>query len=130
MHSNVILTPHPAEMSRLTGKTLNEILDDPVCEAEKAAREWGCVVHLKGATSITAAPDGRISYNLTGNPGLAKGGSGDVLTGIILAMLGQKLNGFDAARTGAYLLGCSADKALRLLGSRMLTASDIIGTLI
>ncbi len=129
LHEKVIITPHPAEMSRLSGKHINEILNDPVNAAREFSKEHGCIVHLKGATSVTASPDGKITYNLTGNPGLAKGGSGDVLTGIILALLGQKLDCYDATSVGAYLLGCAADKALELLRCRMLKASDVIGAL-
>ena len=80
---------------------------------------------LKGATSIIAQAE-RLCLNTTGNPGLAKGGSGDVLTGIILALLAQGLRPFDAACAGAYLLGSTADLAYVMLGMRMLTPSDLV----
>lgn len=93
--------------------------------ARSCAVEWGCTVLLKGARSVIAAPDGRFAWNETGNPGLAKGGSGDVLAGITLAMLGQKLPPFEAACAASYLLGASADAALDLLRERMLMARDV-----
>ena len=125
LHENVVLTPHPAEMGRLIRKQPKEIAENPVEAARQAAQDWGCTVLLKGATSIIAQ-GGRLCLNTTGNPGLAKGGSGDVLTGIILALLAQGLHSFDAACAGAYLLGSSADLAYVMLGMRMLTPSDIV----
>ena len=75
---------------------------------------------------MAAHPDGRLRYNASGNPGLAKGGSGDVLTGIITALLAQGLEPFDAASAGAYILGSSAESALELLHERALTAGDVL----
>ncbi|MEN6340378.1 MAG: NAD(P)H-hydrate dehydratase [Clostridiaceae bacterium] len=125
LHPNVVLTPHPAEMARLTGVPLEEILRDPIETARKYANLWHCVVLLKGAT--TCISDGtQVRLNVSGNPGLAKGGSGDVLSGIITALLAQGLNAFDAASVGAYLLGASADTALELLKERALIARDVI----
>lgn len=128
LHKNVLLTPHPGEMGRLTNKSVPEILDDPVRVARQAAEAWGCVVLLKGATSVIAQGD-RVCLNATGNPGLAKGGSGDVLTGILLALFAQGLAHFEAASAGAYLLGCAAEKAYALLGTRMLLPTDVIDAL-
>lgn len=129
LSSNVVLTPHPAEMARLLKCTVDEVLNDPLNTAINAANEWGCTVLLKGATSIIAAPNGRVTYNTSGNAGLSKGGSGDVLTGIILSLLAQGLSAYDSARVGAYLLGASADKALGLLGNRAMLARDVISAL-
>ncbi|MBR0026997.1 MAG: NAD(P)H-hydrate dehydratase [Clostridia bacterium] len=129
LHDKVILTPHPAEMARLCGISTKEVLECPAELAREKAAEWGCVVLLKGAVSVIASPDGCVTFNTTGNPGLAKGGSGDVLTGIILAMLSQGLCAYDAARVGAYLLGASADHAVHALAERALLARDVIGTL-
>jgi len=126
LHPNVVLTPHPAEMARLCGKPVEEILADPVETARTYAKSWNCVVLLKGAT--TCVSDGRtVRLNISGNAGLAKGGSGDVLSGLITGLLAQRLGAFDAATAGAYLLGVSADAALGLLGERMLLARDVIG---
>jgi hydroxyethylthiazole kinase-like uncharacterized protein yjeF len=125
LHKNVILTPHPAEMARLTGGDVKTIADSPIEAARAASQQWGCTVLLKGATSVIAQGE-RLCLNTTGNTGLAKGGSGDVLTGILLALLAQKIPPFEAACAGAYLLGATADQAYALLGTRMLTPSDVI----
>ena len=125
LHENTVLTPHPGEMSRLTGKSISSITGDPEAIAVQYARQWGCTVLLKGSISYIAAPDGRIRRNETGNAGLAKGGSGDVLTGIVLAFLGQDLGTFEAACAAAYVLGVSADKAMELLKERMLLSRDV-----
>ena len=125
LHRDVILTPHPAEMARLTGEPADEILRDPIETARRYAKQWNCVVLLKGAT--TCVSDGtRVWLNTTGNSGLAKGGSGDVLSGIITALLAQGLSAPDAACAGAFLLGASADTAMELLNTRMLMARDVI----
>lgn len=125
LHENVILTPHPAEMARLTGLPTADILAAPAEIAARYAARWGCVLLLKGAESHIALGE-RLVLNTSGNSGLAKGGSGDVLTGLIAGLLAQGLAPFDAACLGAYLLGLSADRALELLGSRMLLARDVI----
>ncbi len=121
LHDNVILTPHAGEMARLLHTTVDEVLHNPL----GAAAQFPCTVLLKGATTLVYA-DGKTAFLTFGNPGLAKGGSGDVLTGLITALLAQGLRPFDAARAGAYLLGTSADRAMRLLNERMLLASDVI----
>ena len=125
LHKNAIITPHPGEMSRLTGLAVSEIIADPARAAAEYAKRWGCTVLLKGAQSHIASYDGRIALNVSGNPGLAKGGSGDVLSGIILALLCQGLKPFDAACAGAYILGTSADRALDILRERMLMSRDV-----
>ena len=120
-----MLTPHPAEMARLCGCETAAVTADPVAAAREAAARFGCVVLLKGATSCIS--DGRDVYlNTSGNPGLAKGGSGDVLTGIALALLAQGLKPLEAACAASYLLGASADRAYAILGNRMLLAGDVI----
>ncbi|MBQ2661254.1 MAG: NAD(P)H-hydrate dehydratase [Clostridia bacterium] len=121
----VVLTPHFGEMSRLTGKSVEELSQNPKGEAENFAKEYNCNVLLKGAYSYIASHDGRVMKNESGNAGLAKGGSGDVLTGIILAMMGQKLSPFDAACAGAFILGTSADVAFDILKERMMLARDV-----
>ncbi len=111
-------------MARLTGESVRAIQNAPMEYAWNAARRWHCVVLLKGATSCIS--DGRrIVLNTSGNPGLAKGGSGDTLTGILTALLAQGLPPMDAACAAAYLLGASADTALKLLETRMLLAGDV-----
>ena len=121
LHRNVVLTPHAGEMARLLKADVADVLNDPL----GAVRTFPCTTLLKGATTLVHA-DGRTAFLTFGNPGLAKGGSGDVLTGLITALLAQGLSPFDAARAGAYLLGTSADRAMKLLGERALLASDVI----
>ena len=128
LHEKVILTPHPGEMSRLTGLPVREIMDDPVAVAVRYASLWGCTVLLKGAATVVS--DGkRTCIVAEGNSGLGKGGSGDVLTGIITGLLAQGVDSFDAACLGSYLLGTSADKAFALLKERMLRATNVIEAL-
>jgi len=97
---------------------------------KKVAKDFAChynsTVVLKGRESIVASPDGRIFVNTTGNPGMATAGSGDVLTGIIAAFLGQGLDAFDAAKYGAYLHGLAGDLAAKQKTQLGLIASDII----
>ncbi len=121
LHENVVLTPHAGEMARLLNTTVADVLNDPL----GAVKTFPCTTLLKGATTLVHA-NGRTAFTTFGNPGLAKGGSGDVLTGLITAMLAQGLGPFDAARAGAYILGTSADRAMKLLGERALLASDVI----
>ncbi len=127
LHENVILTPHLGEMSRLTELSVTQIQSDMEECALHYAKRWNCTILLKSAQSVIASADGRCKRNISGNAGLAKGGSGDVLTGITLAMLAQGLSAFDAACAGAYLLGASADEAVVLLKERMLMARDVVG---
>jgi len=125
LHPNVILTPHPAEMARLCGEPVETILQDPIGISQRFAKQWNCVVLLKGATSCISN-GAEVRLNTSGNAGLAKGGSGDVLSGLITGLLAQGLCAFDAASCGAFLLGASADTALELLKERMLLARDVI----
>ncbi len=122
----IVLTPHPGEMGRLTGNTTAEIQQRRLEITEKAAKDWGVVLLLKGASTIVASPDSRAYINTTGNPGMATGGAGDVLTGIIAGLIAQGLNPFDAAGAGAYLHGLAGDLAVRRKGCRGLVASDIL----
>ena len=128
LHEKVILTPHPGEMGRLTGLTPDTILDDPVDHAARYAFQWGCIVLLKGAATVVS--DGkRTRIVAEGNAGLGKGGSGDVLTGIITGLLSQSVEPFTAACLGSYLLGTSAERAFELLKERMLRATHVIEAL-
>ena len=128
LHKNVILTPHPAEMARLCGEPTASILADPIGIAQAYAKKWNCVLLLKGAT--TCISDGtEVRLNTSGNAGLAKGGSGDVLAGLITGLLAQGIAPKDAASCGAFLLGASADVALNLLKERMLLARDVVGAI-
>ena len=101
---NTVLTPHPGEMARLMGVGLGEVKErDRVDLAREKAAEWGCVILLKGAYTVIAAPDGRCAILPFANPALATAGSGDVLSGVIVALLGQGLASFEAAVLGGYL---------------------------
>jgi len=129
LHENVILTPHVGELARLLGCSAAEISADLPGAAAAAAAKFQCVVLAKSAVSYIAFGD--ICYKSAfGNAGLAKGGSGDVLAGLVTALLAQGLAPFDAARAGAFLLGASADRALAALGVRMLLASDVTDAMI
>lgn len=128
LHTNVVLTPHPGEMARLAGCSIEEIQSDPVASARNMSRKLGCNVLLKGATSCIT--DGKDVFFCCGaEAGLAKGGSGDVLTGIVTALLAQGLSPVEAACAGSYLLGASAKEAYSMLNQRMLLARDIIAAL-
>lgn len=105
----IVLTPHPGEMSRLLNKKTPTILQDRAFHARYLAETYGVHIVLKGARSIVAAPDGQIYVNPTGNPGMASGGMGDVLTGIIAGLITQGYEPGDAACIGTYLHGAAGD---------------------
>ncbi len=105
-----ILTPHPGEMARLTGKTTKEIQANRLAIARDFAAEHNIIIVLKGANTIIAAPDGRAAINATGNPALAVGGSGDVLSGFIGSLLAQGQPPWEAASLGIYAHGLAADR--------------------
>jgi NAD(P)H-hydrate epimerase len=123
-----ILTPHPGEMARLAGTEVARVVASPIETAQSYARDHRCVLLLKGAPTLVASPDGEVWLNPTGNPGLATGGSGDLLTGVIAALLGQGLRPPDAARLGAFLHGWAADRAAvgQMAG---LSPRDVLGAL-
>lgn len=124
-HAPLILTPHPGEMARLTGLSIEEIQSNRENVAAGYARANQCVVVLKGSRTLIASPDGAVYENTTGNPGLARGGSGDALTGIIAALLAQKLPPFTAAACGVWLHGAAADGAAKRLGQYGMLPHDI-----
>ena len=128
LHGRIILTPHSGEAARLARKTTGEILQDPLTMARAMAEDWGCVVLLKGTVTVSSGPEGTY-LTAEGNGGLAKGGSGDTLTGLILAMLCQGRSPTEGACLGSWLLGVSAEKAFALLKERMLRASDLAAAL-
>jgi NAD(P)H-hydrate epimerase len=123
--SATILTPHPGEFGRLIGKSAREVQQDRDRLALNFAGATSVVLVLKGAGTIVT--DGRRLYvNQTGNPGMATGGSGDVLTGLIAALLGQRLEPFAAAQLGVYLHGLAGDLACQRLGEQSLLATDLL----
>ncbi len=123
--SGIILTPHPAEMGRLCGKDTSEIQADRIGTARDFAKKYNAVVVLKGAGTVIASPE-KVFVNTTGNPGMAKGGSGDVLSGIIASLTAQGINIFDSAAAGAYIHGLAGDIAADALTMQCMTATDII----
>jgi len=139
--SPVIITPHPGEMARLlrqksvektdkkTGISIQDIEKDRIETAISFAKKTGVYVVLKGVPTIVATPGGSAYINTTGNPGMATGGSGDVLTGIIASLAGQGLDSAAAAVLGVHLHGLAGDTAAAVLGEHSLIASDIISAL-
>ena len=125
----VILTPHPAEMSRLTGLSVQEVNAAREKTAYHFAKEHNVTVLLKGVNTVIAAPDGRIHINSTGSSALSRGGSGDLLTGIITALACQGLSAFDAACMGAYLHGMAGMLAEQRYTSYAATVERIVSCL-
>ena len=122
-----VLTPHEGEFARLCGCSL------PVENREEAARQFAtkhnCVLVLKGHRTVTAAPDGRVWVNTTGNPGMAKGGSGDVLSGMILALLGQGFAPEESAAMAVWLHGRAGDLCALEYGEYAMTPGDLLDAL-
>ena len=127
--ADIILTPHPGEMKRLwTGLFRTPLPADRKIQAMQMANKTGTIVVLKGKDTIVT--DGEKLYvNKTGNPGMATGGTGDVLTGVITALVDQGLSNFDAATLGVYVHGLAGDIAAKKLGQISLIATDIIASL-
>jgi ADP-dependent NAD(P)H-hydrate dehydratase / NAD(P)H-hydrate epimerase len=121
-----VLTPHPGEMARLTGKSTAEVNRDRVGIARSFALEHRCHVVLKGARTVISAASGKVFINPTGNPGMASGGMGDALSGILTALLAQGLAPEDAMKLGVYLHGFVGDRVAASKGGIGLIASDII----
>ena len=122
----LILTPHPGEMARLMKTTAADVQANRLSYAKGFAKEYGVVLVLKGSGTIVAAPDGRVCFNPTGNPGMAKGGSGDVLAGMIASFAAQGAEPFYAAACGAYLHGLAGDLCARRLSQRAMLPGDMV----
>ncbi len=123
---NTILTPHPGEMARLLGISIKEIQNRRKEIAQKFAQDYKATVVLKGHNTVVVDYRGNSYTNKTGNPGMATAGSGDVLTGMIAAFLGQGLSAFNAAKYAVYLHGLAGDLAAKEKTQISLIASDII----
>lgn len=121
-----VLTPHPGEMARLAGVSIAAVQHDRVAFAREFAERFGVVLVLKGARTLTAAPDGRVYINSSGNPGMASGGMGDVLTGLIGGFLAQGMEAAGAAALAVFLHGYAADRLARRLGTSGLAATDLL----
>lgn len=122
----VILTPHPGEMSRLLGTSIPDVEAIRISVAQEFARNYGVYLVLKGARTIIASPSGTAAINGSGNPGMATGGMGDVLTGIIVSLLGQGYSAWDACRLGVFIHGFAADMVADEKGEIGINASDVI----
>jgi hydroxyethylthiazole kinase-like uncharacterized protein yjeF len=126
MPKNRVLTPHPGELGRLTGKTAEAINADRPRAARAAAKEWRAIVVLKGAHTVVADPDGRLSEDPHEVPALASGGTGDVLSGIIGGLIAQGSDPFTAAVTGVYVHAAAGRRIAERLGDSGLLASDLL----
>ncbi|MCE6991658.1 NAD(P)H-hydrate dehydratase [Dyadobacter sp. CY323] len=124
---NTILTPHPKEFQRLAGDSKDEF--ERLENGRAFSKKHKVIICLKGANTAVILPDGEVHFNSTGNPGMATGGTGDVLTGIITSLLAQKYSPRDAAILGVYQHGLAGDKAAEQKGQTALIASDVIDSL-
>jgi NAD(P)H-hydrate epimerase len=124
--SPTLVTPHPGEMARLAGSSAAEVQRRRLETARAFAMETGAVVALKGQRTLVARPDGRAAVNPTGNPGMATGGTGDVLSGIAGALLARGCDAWTAATAGVYLHGLAGDEAAARMGQESLVAGDLI----
>ena len=121
-----VLTPHPGEMSRLLGCDTVAVQSDRLAAARRFAAAERVIVALKGARTVIAAPDGRAAISPTGNPGMASGGMGDVLAGVVGALLGQGLEPFAAAALAVFAHGAAADRVAARRGEVGLIARDVL----
>ena len=126
LHDKAILTPHIGEMARLTGLSTAYIKENQAEVAAKYAKQWGCTVLLKSYRSVIACHDGQIALNTNGNSGLAKGGSGDVLTGVIASLMAQRADALRAAAVGVWLHGRAGDLAEQELTAYSVTPEDVV----
>lgn len=125
LSGSYIITPHPMEFARLTGLSVERIQAEREQTAADFAKEHGCVVVLKGHGTVVASPDGRVAINSSGSHALAKGGSGDVLAGVIASLLAQGQTAFDAACIGVYAHGLAGEHLAAQYGTRGVLPSDL-----
>jgi len=125
----LVLTPHPGEAARLLATTAAAIQADRLGSARRLAEATGATTVIKGRRTVVAHPDGRAAFVASGNPGMATGGTGDALTGVIGALLARGLAGFDAARLGTYVHGAAGDLAAERHGEDGLIAGDLVDAL-
>ena len=124
---NTILTPHPGEFNRLFGESKNDF--ERLQKAIESAAKYKCIIVLKGAYTAVISPNGQVFFNCSGNPGMAKGGSGDLLTGLIAGFLARGIPALNAALTGVYLHGLAGDLAAEALTQEAMNAGDLIAYL-
>lgn len=125
----IILTPHPAEMARLCKISSKEVEQNRIGVAKKFAKDNNCYLILKGANTIVCTPESEVFFNMNGNPGMATGGSGDVLAGIVVSYLAQGMPIAEALKAAVYIHSDCADKKAEILGEAALLPSDIIEAL-
>ena len=126
LYGEAVVTPHPGEMSRLTGLSTEEVNADRMGIAERYAARWDVTVVLKGAYTVVASPQGKVRVSQFANPALATAGSGDVLAGVIAGLLAQGASPFDAAACGVYLHGAAGEQARQAMGDAGVLAGDLL----
>ena len=126
LNKEAVLTPHPGEMTRLTNTLVSTLEKDRIGTAQQFASESGVTLVFKGAPTVTGCPNGDVWINSTGNPGMATGGMGDVLTGIIAGLMAQGISSEKAATLAVYIHGLVADRVAEALGMHGLIASDVL----
>jgi len=127
--ASLVLTPHPGEFKRLSGMVVPDDIHERIAVARGFAEEHGVVLVLKGSPTIVSAPSGASYLNPTGNDGMATGGTGDVLTGLIGSFLAQGMNPVEAAVAGVYIHGLAGDSAAEELTARAVIAGDLVSAL-
>lgn len=125
-NATIIITPHPGEMARLIGKSIDFIQRHRLQVVVETAKRLNCVVVLKGEKTVVADARGKVYINKNGNPGMAKGGSGDVLSGLIAGIAAQGRSAWEAATAGVYLHGVAGDLAAKEKGEYSMLASDLV----
>lgn len=126
LNSETVLTPHPGEMARLTNTSVPVLEKDRISTAQQFASQYGVTLVFKGVPTVTGDPNGNLWVNSTGNPGMATGGMGDVLTGIIAGLMAQGISSENAAALGVYLHGLAGDIVAERSGMPGLIASDVL----
>ena len=125
----IVLTPHPGEMAKLLGTDISTVQSDRYHIARRFALDYGVTLVLKGANTLVAAPNGRVYVNLTGNNGMGKGGSGDVLAGMIASLLAQGMDTESAAVSAVYYHGLAGDRCAEKFSARSMLPTDMIAEL-
>ena len=126
LNGDVVLTPHPGEMARLTGLTVDQVQSNRIDTAQTFSQKWNKIVVLKGANTIIASPAGEVVVSSFANPVLATAGTGDVLSGIIAGFVAQGLKLFDAACLGVYMHGLAGEMLSKKMGDAGIVASDLL----
>jgi NAD(P)H-hydrate epimerase len=126
----LVVTPHPGEMARLVGSSVSTVQRDRLNVARTFSREHHLIIVLKGHRTLIAAPDGEVWVNTTGNPGMATGGTGDILTGMVAGFIAQNLtSAFQAVISAVHLHGLAGDAARETVGEHSLVATDLLKAL-